>query len=73
MFPELEKFSEVLDNDHDLLHSWHCNVAMWIYDNCDIKAYIDRNDLANKFMNYFFDIDYDWRKLMSAESLEGGE
>lgn len=67
MFTELEKFTEALNNDKDLLHAWHCNIAMWFSDNLNVRGYNQRNNAAQAFINNFFDIGYDWRKLMSVE------
>lgn len=70
MFSELQNFSNALNNDHDLLHSWHCNVAMWFSDNFNVVGHNQRNNAAQAFINHFFSVNYDWRGLMSDKNPE---
>lgn len=53
--------------DEDILLGWHSNIACWFMDNLGIVDYDTRNKLAYNFIKKFFDIDYDWKKL-----IEGG-
>lgn len=48
------KFNIDNDIDNDYLLGWHCNIAMWLNDNCDITEYNQRNNLANEFIKKFF-------------------
>lgn len=60
----LNEFKEQLENDSGLLIAWDSNIAMWFHDKCGITDYEKRNDLAQEFLKHFFNIDYDWRKLL---------
>jgi len=55
-------------NDDDILLGWHSNIACWIMDNLCIVDYDTRNKLAQKFIKRFFDIDYDWVKLVNPDN-----
>ena len=60
-------FSHYLKKDEGLLIGWHSNIAMFMYDYTNVKNYEDRNNLAQKFLKYFFGIEYDWKKLFDIE------
>lgn len=52
----------------DILLGWHSNIACWFLDNLCIVDYDTRNKLAQKFIKRFFDIDYDWVKLVNPDN-----
>ena len=66
-------FKKKLENDEGTLLAWHSNIAMWLYDNANIFDYEPRNHLACKFMKYFHNIEYDWRKLLGYAGGENNE
>lgn len=63
-----EYFRLNMNNDPDILLGWHSNISSWIMDNLGIVAYDVRNELAQKFIKRFFDIDYDWVKLVNPNN-----
>lgn len=54
--------------DKELLLGWHSNIACWTMDNLGVVDYENRNQLAQKFIKRFFDIDYDWIKLLNPNN-----
>lgn len=67
-----EAFKEDL-KDIDNLLGWHSNIACWIMDNLGVVDYENRNQLAQNFIKRFFDIDYDWIKLLNPNRLRVGD
>ena len=63
-----EYFRLNMNKDPDILLGWHSNISSWIMDNLGIVAYDVRNELAQKFIKRFFDIDYDWVKLVNPNN-----
>lgn len=66
-----ELFQESLKEDLGYLLSWHCNIAMFFHDNCGIQDYLERNEMAYKFIKKIFGINYDWKKLMDSGGKDG--
>lgn len=63
--------SELLKNNFEedgILLGWHSNIACWIMDNLGIVDYNLRNKLAQRFIKRFFDVDYDWMKLLNPNN-----
>lgn len=54
--------------EDDVLLGWHSNIACWIMDNLGVVDYENRNQLAQNFIKRFFDIDYDWIKLLNPNN-----
>lgn len=63
-----EYFRLNINKDPDILLGWHSNIACWIMDTIGIVEYNSRNDLARMFIKRFFDIDYDWVKLVNPNN-----
>jgi hypothetical protein len=59
----LSHFVRDLKSDEDWLLAWHYNIAMWLFDHGNTNHKIS-NELAYKFINYFFDINYNWQELI---------
>jgi hypothetical protein len=63
-----EYFRLNMNKDPDILLGWHSNISSWIMDNLGIVSYDVRNELAQKFIKRFFNIDYDWVKLVNPNN-----
>jgi len=63
-----EYFRLNMNKDPDILLAWHSNIACWIMDNLGVVEYNYRNELARMFIKRFFDIDYDWVKLVNPNN-----
>lgn len=52
-----EIFQQQMIDDPEYAWSWHCNIAMFLYDNIKSLGHKQSNELAVVFMNHFFKCD----------------
>lgn len=52
----MRMLKDVFAADPDYAHSWHCNVAMSLYDSMESPNHVTANEGASRFMKLAFDV-----------------